>query len=198
MAQNHNQIMATLDSSDIVLDYVFDVFHPEFDPKVQQRNDPVCYVCVSEKSSPPKIFKIDVTLIHKMFSDETVNRMSFDETEVFCSSLGDKIFSPNVRNILSNSNIKRMLICADSYLHDFPIEVCPWKELESGDTIKLCQRFDIVRLSSPRELLQENVVAALRLIFNPSVELSHRPSILDIGEVLKATKSVKLETLYFC
>ena len=35
MAQNHDQVMTSLESTDIVLDYVFDVFHPEFDPRVQ-------------------------------------------------------------------------------------------------------------------------------------------------------------------
>lgn len=192
MAQSHDQIIASLESTDIVLDYVFDIFHPEFDPNVQQRNDPVCYVCVIGKLSPPKIFKVDVAAIHKMFSEKV---MTFNEIEVLCSSLAEIIFPLDVCKVLSNKSIKRILICADSYLHDLPLEVCPWKDLESGSTIKLCQRFDIVRLSSPRELLQENTVASLRLIFNPSLELSHQPSILDVAQVLRATKSVKLEAL---
>ena len=191
MAQNHDQIVASLESTDIVLDYVFDVFHPEFDPNVQQRNDPVCYVCVIEKMSLPKIFKIDVTSIHKMFSDQVGKMVSFNEIEALCSSLAKAILPPDVCKVLNNKSIRRILICADSYLHDLPLEVCPWTDLENGSTIKLYQRFDIVRLSSPRELLQESIVSSLRLIFNPSLEFSHQPSILDVAQALKATKSVK-------
>ena len=191
MAQNHDQIIFSLESTDIVLDYVFDVFHPEFNPDVQQRNDPVCYVCVIEKMSSPKIFKIDVTSIHKMFSDQGGKMVSFNEIEALCSSLAKAVLPPDVCKVLNNKSIRRILICADSYLHDLPLEVCPWEDLENGSTIKLYQRFDIVRLSSPRELLQESIVSSLRLIFNPSLELSHQPSILDIAQALKATKSVK-------
>ena len=191
MAQNHDQVMTSLESTDIVLDYVFDVFHPEFDPRVQQRNDPVCYVCVVENRSSPKVFKIDVASIHKRFSDQVGKMVSFNEMEELCSSLAKAIVPPDVCEILNNKSIKRILICADSYLHDLPLEVCPWKDLENGSTIKLYQRFDIVRLSSPRELLQDSIVSSLRFIFNPSLELSHQPSILDVAQVLKATKSIK-------
>ena len=195
MGQSHDEIIASLNSTDIVLDYIFDIFHPEFDPKVQQRNDPVCYVCVLEKLSAPKIFKIDISPIHEMFSDQVGKLVSFDEVEALCSSLAKVIFPSDVCKILNNKSVERLLICLDSYLHDLPLEACPWIDSESEDIIQLCQRFDIVRLSSPRELLQENVVASMRLIFNPSLELSHQPNILDVTKVLKATKSAKLETL---
>ena len=36
-----------------------------------------------------------------------------------------------------------------------------------------------------------STVSSLHFIFNPSLELSHQPSILDVAEVLKATKSIK-------
>ena len=195
MAQSHDQIIASLNSTDIVLDYIFDIFHPDFDPKVQQRNNPVCYVYVLEKLSEPKIFEIDIAPIHEMFSDQVGKLVSFDEIEALCSSLAKVIFPPDICKILNNKRVKRLLICLDSYLHDLPLEACPWNDSESEDIVRLCQRFDIVRLSSPRELLQENIVASMRLIFNPSLELSHRPNILDVAEVLKATKSAKLEAL---
>ena len=195
MAQNHDQVLALLDSADVVLDYVFDIYHPDFNPKVQQRNDPVCYVCILEKKSPPKIIKIDVAPLHKSFSNQVGKPVSFDKVEDLCSELSKAIFPPDVCKILSNSGIKRLLICGDSYLHDLPLEVCSWVDVQTGTTVQLCERFDIVRLTSPRELLRENVVSSLRLIFNPLVDLSYQPSITNVAAVLKATKSVDLEML---
>ena len=106
MAQNHDQVMTSLESTDKVLDYVFDVFHPEFDPRAQQRNDPVCYVCVVEKRSSPKVFKIDVASIHKRFSDQVGKTVSFNDMEELCSSLAKAILPPDVYEVLNNKSIK--------------------------------------------------------------------------------------------
>jgi hypothetical protein len=193
MAQSIDKVAASIEATDIILDYVFDIFHPNYNRETEQKTNAAFYVCVIGKYFDPKIFEIDVTPIHSKFSGQSGKPMSFKEIETLCKDLSEVIFPPDVRKILDDKNVTRLFLCADSYLHDIPIEACSWKVSENDEIIRLCQKFDIVRISSPRELLRENVIASLRLIFSPSLEPSERPVVINIDEILKALKSYKSE-----
>ena len=52
------------------------------------------------------MFKIDVALIHKRFSDQAGKMVSFNEMEELCSSLAKAILPPDVCKVLNNKSIE--------------------------------------------------------------------------------------------
>ena len=189
--QTHMQVKNAMEVGDVILDYIFDVFHPTFNADAKEQSNQVCYVCVLEKTACPKMFELDMLPILQKTSDKHV---AFDEIEALCADLSKCIFPHGVCQILENKRFTRLCISLDSYLHDLPIEACPyWEKSETGQIIRLCEKFEIVRISSPRELLRENVIASLRFVLNPSLDLASGPSILDVDATLKAVASAKIK-----
>ena len=169
--QTHRQILEALEPGDILLDYLFDVFHPDFDPEKEPRNNPLSYVTLLRKESPPQIFQLDLTSIHEKYGKQGGLSITYDELSTLCSSLGEHIFPAEVLRILEEENVNRLFISPDSYLHDLPLEAISPKR---GGTC-LFESFNVIRLSSPRELLREKVVASLRLVLNPSLAIGDPP-----------------------
>ena len=194
LAQTQDQIRDVMETSDVILDYIFDIFHPTSDDQVTKEEiNGVAYVCVLKKSSSPMIFKLDMSPVQAKFANRTGLSLCFDEMQELCAELSKVIFPAEVRKILENKTLNRLCIGLDSYLHDVPIEACPWESSENGTLVRLCQRFEIIRVTSPRELLRENIIASLRFIFNPTLEVASTPSILDISSVLKAMQGSSLK-----
>ena len=169
--QTHRQILEALEPGDVLLDYLFDVFHPDFDPEKEPRNNPLSYVTLLRKESPPQIFQLDLTSIHEKYGKQGGLSITYDELSTLCSSLGEHVFPAEVLRILEEENVNRLFISPDSYLHDLPLEAISPKR---GGTC-LFESFNVIRLSSPRELLREKVVASLQLVLNPSLAIGDPP-----------------------
>ena len=153
-------IQAVLNESDIILDYVFSVYNPEYhDPPKSQACGIVITPC-----GDPLLFCIDDAVTFNLLSQ--LPKAVF---EVWKSGgchptmkeLADVLFPSSVCELLFKSKVKRVFICADSYLLCFPIDQLPTTDTH-GITKPLNEWFSISFLSSPRELLRKSTVKQLR------------------------------------
>lgn len=191
--QNHSQISDALQPGDILLDYVLDVYHPDFDPRKEPRNDPLCFITLLQKDRQPRLFQLNLSAIHEKYSHRSGQDITHKELPAICSDLGKHIFPKEVCQLLNEGNMKRLLICPDSYLHDFPLE-----SIQGETHTPLFESFTVVRLSSPRELLREQVVASLRLLYNPTLSLKQSspatPGLPFYSKLLDLLRLADIET----
>lgn len=171
--QNHKQVSDALEPDDALLDYLLDVYHPDFDPDKEPRNDPLCFVTLLQKDRPPSIFQLDLSRVHKEYSSKGGKDITYNELSTLCSILGECILPKEVCKVLEERKVQRLLISPDSYLHDLPLEATSANMGKPGTF--LFENFIVVRLSSPRKLLREQVVASLRLLLDPSLGSGQSP-----------------------
>ena len=193
VVQNHKQVLDALEPGDALLDYIFDVYHPDFNPDEEPRNDPICFATLLIKDSTPTIFQLDLSSVHEKYSCKGGQGTTYEEICTLCSTLGEHIFPAEFCKLVEEGKVNRLLISPDSYLHDLPLEAISTKF--GRPDAYLFEKFDVLRLSSPRELLREQVVASLQLLFNPSLEPSSVPDDAVYSKLLGVIRSSDIQIM---
>ena len=158
--QKAEGIQTLLNESDIVLDYTFNIYNPEYrDPPESQ----ACGIVIRPQDNP-FLFRIDNQRVYKLLIQlpkAIYELWSSYKFHPIMKDLADALFPPNVCEYLLKPSVKRLFICPDVDLLCFPIDQLPITD-SHGTTKPLHEWFSVTFLSSPRELLRKSTVMHLQ------------------------------------
>jgi tetratricopeptide (TPR) repeat protein len=160
--QKASLISDVLEENDVVLDYSFFIYNPEY------RNPPksqACGLAILPSGDEPILFMLDNDRVKELVIQlpKAIYSLWHDynlQTPVL-SELSELLFPPVIREVLLRPGVKRLFISPDVDLLCFPIDQLPFTD-DSGITKPLFEYFSISLLSSPRELLRDKTIHSLK------------------------------------
>ena len=174
----YQPIQKLIEKDEVVLDYCY--LCASKDTAYKEQPGILCGILVIKPQGEPLALVVDFSAFDSLVIEWLKELHNLQSSNIISHKLCDLLFPPKVREIIEDSNVKRIFLCPDLLMARLPLDLISFPDNEM-----LYQKCAVTLLSSSREILRGGSGALLE----EQMKLSLQENPSDIQNSVTASKS---------